>query len=167
MKVSAVNRKIILPQIIGTCVSVILTGSITCLLLFGLFDAFPPLSALPLLLLMADEAFVVSRTSLLIHHHARRTHAGLMEFLTGNGARPLEALMPYLTHMLSRTLQLSAWRWLLVMVMALLVFFFVVLFSDIRLLDALILFVASALSVVVASLLAIFISVFLYERLSV
>ena len=75
--------------------------------------------------------------------------------------------MPYLTHMLHRTLKLSAWRWLLVTVMALLIFFFVVLFSDIRLLDALILFVASALSVVVASLLAIFISVFLYERLSV
>jgi hypothetical protein len=166
MKVSAVNRKIILPQIIGTCVSVILTCSITCLLLFGLFDAFPPLSALPLLLLMADEAFVVSRTSLLIHHHARRTHAGLMEFLTGNGARPLEALMPYLTHMLSRTIQLSAWRWLLVMVMALLVFFFVVLFSKILLWHALLLLVAIVFAVVVASLLAVFVSIFLYERLS-
>lgn len=167
MKVTAINRRIILPQIIGTGLSVMLTGSVTCLMLWWLDETFQPLYALPVLLLLADEAFVVSRTSLLIHHHARHTHAGVQEFLTGNGARRAEAMMPYLKHMLLRTFKLTAWRWCLTAVMALLVFFFVVIIGHVSPVSAVLLLLGLALMLVVGSLLAVAVAVFIYEKLKI
>lgn len=166
MKISAVNRRLLLPLLLSATVFVALTGLVDCLLLRWQVQSFAPLWMVPLLLVLADEAFVTGRTGLLIHHHARHTQAGLREFLVGNGAKQFEALLPYYRHVIRRTLGLSLWRWVLSAVVLLPALLLVALLGGLSLGSALGLYLLLLLSVVACSVLTLLFSAFLYDRLN-
>lgn len=165
MKISAVNRRLLLPLFVSAVCAVSITGIIDYVFLKWLANAFHPLLMVPLLLFLADEAFVVGRTGLLIHYHARHTQAGLREFLIGNGAKQFEALLPYYRHVISRTLRLSLGRWVLVSVIMLIALCFTWLFGGLSIASVLRLFGGLMLSVVFCSVCTLLAGVFLYDRM--
>jgi hypothetical protein len=145
---------------------VAVTGMIDYLVFRWVFDGFNPLMMVPVLLLLADESFVVGRTGMLIHYHTRHTQEGLREFLMGNGAKQFEALLPYYRRVIGRSLLLSAWRWLLIMLIMLFALCFVLLFGGLSFVQALWLLLGIMLSVICCSVLSLLCSAFLYDRLN-
>jgi hypothetical protein len=145
---------------------VAVTGMIDYLVFRWVFDGFNPLMMVPVLLLLADESFVVGRTGMLIHYHTRHTQEGLREFLVGNGAKQFEALLPYYRRVIGRSLLLSAWRWLLIMLIMLFALCFVLLFGGLSFVQALWLLLGIMLSVICCSVLSLLCSAFLYDRLN-
>jgi hypothetical protein len=166
MKISAVNRRLLFPLFVSTVCTVSFTGIIDYVLLKWLADAFHPVMMVPLLLFLADEAFVAGRTGLLIHYHARHTQAGLREFLIGNGAKQFEALLPYYRHVISRTLLLSLWRWVLVSVITFVALCFSLLFGGLSITSALWFFGGLIISAVFCSVATLLMSVFFYDRMN-
>ena len=164
MKISAVNRRLLLPLFVSAVCAVSFTGIIDYLLLKWLSEAFHPLLMVPLLLFLADEAFVVGRTGLLIHYHARHTQAGLREFLVGNGAKQFEALLPYYRHVIFRTMIMSLWRWVIISIIMLMALCFVLLFGGLSIKAVLWLFGGLLLSAVFCSVVTLLAGMFLYDR---
>lgn len=164
MKISAVNRRLLLPLFVSAVCAVSFTGIIDYLLLKWLSEAFHPLLMVPLLLFLADEAFVVGRTGLLIHYHARHTQAGLREFLVGNGAKQFEALLPYYRHVMTRTTVLSASRWLIAAVVTAFACCFILLFGGMTVMSALYMLAGMLLSMVICSMMTLLLSVVLYDK---
>lgn len=164
MKISAVNRRLLLPLFVSAVCAVSFTGIIDYLLLKWLSEAFHPLLMVPLLLFLADEAFVVGRTGLLIHYHARHTQAGLREFLVGNGAKQFEALLPYYRHVMTRTTVLSASRWLIAAVVTAFACCFILLFGGMTVMSALYMLAGVLLSMVICSMMTLLLSVVLYDK---
>lgn len=166
MKISSINSRLLLPLCVASCLMVAVTGMIDYLVFRWVFDGFNPLMMVPVLLLLADESFVVGRTGMLIHYHTRHTQEGLREFLVGNGAKQFEALLPYYRRVIGRSLLLSAWRWLLIMLIMLFALCFVLLFGDLSFVQALWLLLGIMLSVICCSVLSLLCSAFLYDRLN-
>jgi len=166
MKISSINSRLLLPLCVASCLMVAVTGMIDYLVFRWVFDGFNPLMMVPVLLLLADESFVVGRTGMLIHYHTRHTQEGLREFLMGNGAKQFEALLPYYRRVIGRSLLLSAWRWLLIMLIMLFALCFVLLFGGLSFVQALWLLLGIMLSVICCSVLSLLCSAFLYDRLN-
>ena len=166
MKISTINSRLLLPLCVASCLMVAVTGVIDYLVFKWVFDGFSPLLMVPVLLLLADESFVVGRTGMLIHYHTRHTQEGLREFLVGNGAKQFEALLPYYRRVIGRSLLLSAWRWLLIVLMMLLALCFVLLLGGLSFVQALWLLLGIMLSVICCSVLSLLCSAFLYDRLN-
>lgn len=166
MKISSINSRLLLPLCVASCLMVAVTGMIDYLVFRWVFDGFNPLMMVPVLLLLADESFVVGRTGMLIHYHTRHTQEGLREFLVGNGAKQFEALLPYYRRVIGRSLMLSAWRWLLIMLIMLFALCFVLLFGGLSFVQALWLLLGIMLSVICCSVLSLLCSAFLYDRLN-
>jgi len=166
MKISSINSRLLLPLCVASCLMVAVTGMIDYLVFRWVFDGFNPLMMVPVLLLLADESFVVGRTGMLIHYHTRHTQEGLREFLVGNGAKQFEALLPYYRRVIGRSLLLSAWRWLLIMLIMLFALCFVLLFGGLSFVQALWLLLGIMLSVICCSVLSLLCSAFLYDRLN-
>ena len=166
MKISSINSRLLLPLCVASCLMVAVTGMIDYLVFRWVFDGFNPLMMVPVLLLLADESFVVGRTGMLIHYHTRHTQEGLREFLVGNGAKQFEALLPYYRRVIGRSLLLSAWRWLLIMLIMLFALCFVLLFGGLSFVQALWLLLGIILSVICCSVLSLLCSAFLYDRLN-
>lgn len=168
MKVSALNRRLMLPLFISGVLAVALTGIADYLLLRWVWlpggGTAGHCVACVCCLLLAEETFVVCRTGLLIHYHARHTQAGLREFLVGNGAKQFEALQPYYRHVISRTLVQSLWRWFFVALFVVLPCGFIFLLGGFSL--RVVLGVGCCLlSVVCCAVAALLLSMFLYDRL--
>ena len=166
MRISAINSRILLPLVICAILLVSVAGIVDYLLFKWLLTAFHPLLMLPVLLFLADEVFVVGRTGMLVHYHARHTQAGLRELLVGNGAKQFEALLPYYRHVIARTLKLSAWRWCLLTVIAFFAMCIVLLFGGLSVASVVGLFVGTMLSMVICSVLTLLFSAFMYDRIN-
>ena len=166
MKFTALNRRLLLPLFVCAVPMVLLTGLVDYLILSWRMDVFQPLLMLPLLYLLADETFVVCRTGLLVHHHARHTQEGLREFLVGNGAKQFEALLPYYRRVITRTLSLSFWRWVFASLIMLLPFAFLFLFGTLKLMPAVWLYLLIMFSLVLCAVLSLLLSAFVYDRLN-
>ena len=166
MKISTANMRLLLPLLVCEALFVAVIGIIDYLLLKWLVVGFLPLLMIPVLMFLADETFVVGRTGMLIHYHTRHTQEGLREFLVGNGAKQFEALLPYYRHVMARTLVLSGWRWLLVMLVVVFALFFVSLFGGLQLSAAVWLAVICCVSCLACSLLTLLAATFLYDRLN-
>lgn len=164
MKISNVNYKLLLPLLVSMLWSVAAVGVINCLLLKWLYGSYQPIIMLPLLLLLAEDAFVTGRTGLLIHYHARHTQAGLREFLVGNGAKQFEALLPYYRHVMTRTTVLSASRWLIAAVVTAFACCFILLFGGMTVMSALYMLAGVLLSMVICSMMTLLLSVVLYDK---
>ena len=166
MKISAINMRLMLPLLVCEALVVAVAGIIDYLLLRWLVAGFLPLLMVPVVLFLVDEAFIVGRTGMLIHYHTRHTQEGLREFLVGNGAKQFEALLPYYRHVMARTVALSGWRWLLVMLLTAFALLFVSFFGGLQLSAAVWLTVVLWVSCLVCSLLMLLGSTFLYDRLN-
>ena len=166
MKISTINIKLLLPQMICAAFMVAVTGIVDFLLLKWQIAGFHPLCMVPLLLFLSAETFVVGRSGMLIHYHIRHTQEGLREFLVGNGAKQFEALLPYYRHVMMRTFVLSLWRWIFVSLVALFALCFVFLFGGLSFVSVLWLFVGLMVSMAVCSMLSLLFSAFLYDRLN-
>lgn len=166
MKISAINSRLLLPLLVASCLMVSLTGIIDYLLFKWLLVGFQPFFMVPVVFLLASETFVVGRTGMLIHYHTRHTQAGLREFLVGNGAKQFEALLPYYRRVIGRTLMLSAWRWLLVVLIALFAMCFVWLVGTLSWAVALWFLAGLLASVICCSVISLLLSAFLYDRLN-
>ena len=115
---------------------------------------------------MAGGWIPATADGMLIHYHTRHTQEGLREFLVGNGAKQFEALLPYYRHVMARTVALSGWRWLLVMLLTAFALLFVSFFGGLQLSAAVWLTVVLWVSCLVCSLLTLLGSTFLYDRLN-
>ena len=166
MKISAINSRLMLPLLLALCLMVSFTCIIDYFLFKWLLVGFQPLFMAPVAFLLADESFVVGRTGMLIHYHTRHTQEGLREFLVGNGAKQFEALLPYYRHVISRTLVLSAWRWLLVGLVVLFALCVVWLAGTLSWTVVLWLLSGLLASVVFCSVVTLLLSAFLYDRLN-
>ena len=166
MKFSSSNRRVLLPLFICAVPMILLTGIVDYLLLNWRMDVFQPLLLMPLLFLLADETFVVGRTGLLVHHHSRHTQEGLREFLVGNGAKQFEALLPYYRRVITRTLALSFWRWLLVSLLMLIPFVALFFIGGMKLMSAVGLYLLILFSIILCAVLTLLFSAFLYDRLN-
>ena len=167
MKKIAINTKVMLPVLIGSMLSVLLFGAAMTALLYGLAPGFTPLVAVPLVLLMGNDALVTSRMGVLGYHHARRSHQQLYEYMLGNGASVKESLSYFVLRSVTMTCAHSRWRWLAVAVLSLPLLLAVVLMSALTLLEALLVLLGVMLVLVAASVSALVAALCLYERLHV
>src|SRR5574344_79766 len=94
--ISARRSYVIFPLLVGSLSGTVVTGLIYLLsVLFGL-DGMQARWSIPVLTLIVAYTTVITGRGLRAYHNARLSHPQLYDYLIGNGAHRLEALMPFI-----------------------------------------------------------------------
>lgn len=91
------KRWLVVPLCVGVSVSSLVIGALVLWMVMGVAHSFDARWLVPMTALLQADALWVSRNGLRAYAYCRRTHWQMHEFLVGNGAKPFEAVKPFVT----------------------------------------------------------------------
>lgn len=93
--VCARRTRLLIPLLTGALSGTVVIGLVYLLVVLYGLKGMRPSMAIPVFALLAAATTVMTNRGLRAYRNARRSHPQLYEYLIGNGAKPLEALMPF------------------------------------------------------------------------